>query len=211
MIDTLQPIVLSGLFGYVLGSLPFGVIICRLMGVSDPRLSGSGNIGATNVARASGYGVGALTLLGDGGKGFVALYGVIALTTDVQSTAVATALIAVVLGHMFPFWLRFRGGKGVATVLGASAALSMFVFVGLIATWATVVWMTRYVSVASIVSAWTLPLWFFVASTETGTEVSAMIVYSAVVVAALITFAHRSNIALLRRGEEEKMLRERKT
>ena len=78
MVDTLQPIVLSGLLGYVLGSVPFGVMISRLLGKSDPRSSGSGNIGATNVARASGYGGGALTLVGDGGKGFMVLYGVAA-------------------------------------------------------------------------------------------------------------------------------------
>ncbi|MBC6444020.1 MAG: glycerol-3-phosphate 1-O-acyltransferase PlsY [Alphaproteobacteria bacterium GM202ARS2] len=205
MVDMLQLLVLSGVFvgAYVVGSLPFGVMTSRLMGKSDPRASGSGNIGATNVARASGYGAGALTLLGDGGKGFIVLYG--GAMVAPEPVALGIALIAVVLGHMFPFWLRFRGGKGVATTLGAALALSPFAFVGFLATWGSVLWITRYVSVASIISAWTLPLWLF----AEGRPMT--LVYASGVVAALVTFAHRSNIALLRRGEEEKMLGARET
>ncbi|PZQ81470.1 MAG: glycerol-3-phosphate acyltransferase [Ancylobacter novellus] len=182
-------------FGYLLGSIPFGLIVTRVAGTEDIRSIGSGNIGATNVLRTGRKGLAAATLLGDALKGTVAV--LLAGHFIGQDAALAAALGAF-LGHVFPVWLGFRGGKGVATFLGVTLALAWPAALIFAMVWLTIAFVTRYSSLSALVaSVATAVAAFFLASHQTGILLA--------VLAALLWFMHRANLARLLAGTEGKI------
>ncbi|HEX8129770.1 MAG TPA: glycerol-3-phosphate 1-O-acyltransferase PlsY [Pyrinomonadaceae bacterium] len=192
---------------YLIGSIPFGYLIVYARGGGDVRETGSGGTGATNVTRRAGKGAGVLTLALDAAKGaLVALVARWMLAPDFGvNWWVALASIAVVCGHVFPVWLKFRGGKGVATGLGvflsltpAAVALAAVVFLA-------VVWATRYVSLGSITATATLPLFIWLMRDRGNADaIAAPVMAVAIVGGALIIFMHRANISRLLNGTESR-------
>jgi glycerol-3-phosphate acyltransferase PlsY len=145
---------------YLLGSIPFGYLLVRIFRNEDIRTTGSGNIGATNVVRSGAKGLGIATLLLDLGKGYLAVWIARHIAPLDYGLAVATGVVAI-LGHVFPFWLDFRGGKGVASALGVFLALTWPSALCILAVFIVVVAITRFVSLASIIAAAVLPLFAF--------------------------------------------------
>ena len=139
--------------GYLLGSLPFAVIVSRLFGLADPRSYGSRNPGATNVLRSGNKTAAALTLAGDAAKGWLAVWLTLTLRLDADPAAAALAGLAAFIGHAFPVFLRFKGGKGVATALGVLLGLSPGLALGAAGCWLLVALLTRYSSLAALVTA----------------------------------------------------------
>lgn len=191
---------LALLLGYALGSVPFGLLLAKAAGLGDIRQIGSGNIGATNVLRTGNKKVAAATLLLDGLKGFVAVVLVRHLFGDDLSWAspVAAAALGVVLGHCFPVWLRFKGGKGVATNLGVAFGIGWPLGVAYAVVWLALLAVLRISSVAgmsavvgALVAAWLLGFTHFVPVLA--------------VIAALVVWLHRENIARLRAGTEPRV------
>jgi glycerol-3-phosphate acyltransferase PlsY len=181
---------------YLLGSIPTGVILARAKGI-DLTTVGSGNIGATNAARALGRGLGALVLLGDAGKGFGAAIAARLVLADERW--IGFAGLAAVLGHVFPVWLRFRGGKGVATTLGVVLALVPWAGAAGAAAYALVYAKTRISSVGSLAGALVAALAtpFFTASTPLRALVAALFL--------VILARHAENVRRLLRGEESRV------
>ena len=142
--------------GYVLGSVPFGLIVTRAMGLGDVRDIGSGNIGSTNVLRTGSKGAALATLLLDAGKGAVA---VLIVRLFAAEDAVQVAALAAFLGHCFPIWLGFKGGKGVATFLGIMLALNLWLGLVACAAWLVVAFVMRMSSMAALMSAGLSPFW----------------------------------------------------
>src|SRR5262245_50277996 len=181
---------------YLLGSLSFGLLIARLYGGADLRHSGSGNIGATNVARTMGATAGLLTLLGDGVKGLVAV--LCAQAWGQASVLPALAAVAAVLGHMFPLYHGFRGGKGVATAVGVLLPTLPLPLLGGLVIWLVVVAVWRYVSAGSMLAALAVPLlaalWSY----------PVPLILAAALIAFLVLYKHRENLARLRQGSESK-------
>lgn len=193
---------------YLLGSIPFGYLIVRLKGGGDVRETGSGGTGATNVTRRAGRGAGLLTLALDALKGAAAV--VVAryfLTEDFSvSWWVVVAALAAVLGHVFPVWLRFRGGKGVATGLGVFLSLAPLAVLCALPVFVLVVWATRYVSLGSVVSAALLPAFVWLTGPRGGAGGDLRpLLAAAVAGGALIIFMHRANLGRLLRGTENKL------
>ncbi len=186
--------------GYLLGSIPFGLLLTRMAG-TDIRTVGSGNIGATNVLRTGRKGLAAATLLLDAGKGATAVLlarqfaGGDALTAE---SAAMMAGAAAFIGHCFPVWLGFNGGKGVATMLGVVLAALPLAGLASALTWLAAALLTRYSSVAGMAAAVAAP----VAALLLGQEVWALIL---IPVALLLIVRHRENIARLRAGHESKI------
>jgi glycerol-3-phosphate acyltransferase PlsY len=188
--------------GYLLGSIPFGVIVMRAAGAGDPRAIGSGNIGATNVLRSGRKGLAALTLLGDGGKGALAVL-IAWLATrhaDLQTQAVLTALAggAAFLGHLFPVWLGFKGGKGVATFFGTLLAAAWPVGLLAGATWIAVAFLFRISSLGALIAALLAPVYALLL----GRPVIALL---ALFMGVLIYIRHAANIRRLAKGEEPRI------
>ncbi len=181
--------------GYLLGAVPFGLLLARLAGLGDIRNIGSGSIGATNVLRTGRKGLAAATLLLDGGKGA----GAVLLAGFWGPDPQLMAALGAVLGHIFPFWLRFQGGKGVATVLGVLLAFAWQAGLAACATWLLVAGLLRYSSVASLVSLAAAPLyiWLFTRDLQ--------LVELIAVLAVMVWIRHRVNIARLLKGEEPKI------
>jgi glycerol-3-phosphate acyltransferase PlsY len=194
-------------FAYLLGSIPFGYLLVRLRGGGDVRQTGSGGTGATNVTRRAGKSVGVLTLLLDALKGVAAvLVARAALGAGAGAEWwVSAAAVAAVLGHVFPVWLRFRGGKGVATGLGVFLVLAPLATLCALVVFVFVVWLWRYVSLGSITAAGVLPLavWSLSAAGVSDRAASPVLAV-AVTGAALIIYMHRANIGRLFRGEESR-------
>ena len=192
-IDGMQILVLA----YTLGSIPFGVLLARLFHLPDPRYIGSGNIGATNMLRTGRRDIAALTLLLDGGKGAAAVLVSNALY-EPTSAWLAFAVLMAAVGHMYSAWLSLKGGKGMATILGGTLALSWPVGMAALVIWLLVCFTTRYVSVASIVALITIPLiaWLRVDGP------SALIL---AIAAGIAIWRHRSNIIRLHRRFEPKV------
>ncbi|HEX8473930.1 MAG TPA: glycerol-3-phosphate 1-O-acyltransferase PlsY [Pyrinomonadaceae bacterium] len=195
---------------YLLGSIPFGYLLVRLTKGEDVRASGSGGTGATNVVRRAGKTVGVLTLVLDAVKGMSAV--MLArwlLTTDVSVDWwwIAAAGVAVVVGHVFPVWLGFRGGKGVATGLGVFLYLAPLAVASALLIFVLIVWKTRYVSLGSIVAAALLPLavWIWNSRTPEASLNVAPLVVAAVAGSLLIIIMHRANIERLMKGTENKL------
>ncbi len=181
--------------GYVLGSVPFGVLLARVFGLGDLRKIGSGNIGATNVLRTGNKRAAALTLLLDGGKGAVAV--LLARGLAGQDAAQIAALAAFI-GHCFPIWLGFRGGKVVATFLGILLALAWPVGLAACATWVLVAAAMRFSSLAALMAAGMSPVWAALFG-------RGEVVLLAVALALLIYARHWGNIVRLRAGTEPKI------
>ena len=189
---------------YLIGSIPSGYLIVRVKGGGDVRETGSGGTGATNVTRRAGKWAGLLTLLLDALKGtLVTLAARRLLTADfgVDWWVVAAALAAVV-GHVFPVWLGFRGGKGVATGLGVFLGLAPLAVLAALPVFALVVWATRYVSLGSMTAAAALPFGVWLLGGQRG---AAPLLTAAVLGAALIIYAHRANIGRLLSGTESRL------
>ena len=189
------PFALGALIAYLLGSIPFGLVLTRLAGYGDIRQIGSGNIGATNVLRTGSKGLAALTVLLDAGKGAVAVLLAEQFGPDMAAFAAAFAF----LGHLFPVWLRFKGGKGVATSLGILLAYAWPVGLAAAATWLAVVFLTRYSSLAALVAAVLAPLYAWLVTREfQPTEVVGFL-------AVLVILRHHANIRRLIAGSESKI------
>ncbi len=196
---------------YLLGSIPFGFLLVWVVRKEDIRAQGSGNIGATNVMRSGAKGLGLLTFLLDGGKGYaaVAVAQWLAHNRGAEALQYATILatLFVVLGHMFPVWLRFKGGKGVATAFGAFlafcplAALAAFVF------WLVIVALTRYVSLASILAAVVLPFLTLWLSPWTYNYATGAAVFAS---CWLVVAKHWPNIQRLMHGTENRFGKSKK-
>lgn len=190
---------------YLLGSIPFGVLVTRLAGVGDVRNIGSGNIGATNVLRTGRKDLAAATLLLDGGKAAVAVLLTRWLLGDAQTawTLIAIAGAAAFIGHLFPVWLRFRGGKGVATFYGVLLAAHWPAGLLAAATWLLMAFGLRYSSLAALTAAALAPIFAFF------TDAPLPILYLTVVMAVLIFVRHHENIRRLMRGEEPRIGKEK--
>jgi glycerol-3-phosphate acyltransferase PlsY len=189
--------------GYLLGSVPFGVIVMRAAGAGDPRAIGSGNIGATNVLRSGRRDLALLTLLGDGGKGALAVLAAWLVTRGRgdQAQALLTSLAggAAFFGHLFPVWLGFKGGKGVATFFGTLLAAAWPVGVLAGATWLLMAAVFRISSLAALTAALLAPVYVFVLRRPPP------IAGLAVVMGVLIYIRHAPNIRRLLKGEEPRI------
>jgi glycerol-3-phosphate acyltransferase PlsY len=199
--------VLVVIVAYLLGSIPFGYLIVRAREGADVRETGSGGTGATNVTRRAGKIAGVLTLVCDAlkGLGAVLLARWLATPDFGINWTVAAAAIAVMLGHIFPVWLGFRGGKGVATGVGVFLALSPMAIACSLALFVPIVILTRYISLGSIVAAAALPIfvWVFITMDRIPGQ-QAPLVTAAVLGAGLIVVMHRDNIRRLRNGTENR-------
>jgi acyl phosphate:glycerol-3-phosphate acyltransferase len=190
---------------YLLGSIPFGYLIVRARSGADIRESGSGGTGATNVSRRAGKGAGVLTLFLDVLKGGAAILIARLVVGDSGSWVIAAAAILVIIGHMFPIWLGFRGGKGVATGVGVFLVLAPIAVMGAGVVFLAIVVATRYVSLASTVAASTIPLFVWLQHGLISSVNDLWPTMTAAIVAALlIIFAHRGNIQRLLQGTESK-------
>ena len=193
------------LVAYLLGSIPFGVLIAKLLGAPDVRSSGSGNIGAANVARTAGPFAGILTLICDAGKGYLAVW--IAAHWSHGSTGarwMIFAAVASVIGHVFPIWLRFKGGKGVATMLGSFIPISWFAVVAAVLIWILVVGFWRYSSLGSMASAAALPIliYLFYAPRHAPPE---YVTFGTIFVSLLVLVKHSGNVRRLVAGTENRL------
>ena len=181
--------------GYLLGTIPFGVVLTRAAGGPDLRAVGSGNIGATNVLRTGSKALAAATLIGDMLKGTAAV--LLAAHFFGREAALAAGLGAV-LGHVFPLWLKFKGGKGVATYIGVLLGLAWIAAAIFGAIWLAVACLTRYSSLAALIASALTPLMLWLMSRP-----DAAVLYA--VLTALLWFMHRANIARLLHGSEPKI------
>ena len=185
--------------GYLLGSVSFGVVVARVMGLGDLRSIGSGNIGATNVLRTGSKKAAALTLIGDGAKGAVA---VLAARAFAGEDAAQVAGLAAFLGHLFPVWLGFRGGKGVATFLGTALALAWPVGLAACATWLVVAAVSRFSSLSALAAAALAPVWALLLGSPAAVGLF-------LVLGALVFLRHGANIRRLASGTEPRIGRKR--
>ena len=187
--------IIALIVGYLLGSIPFGLLLTKLAGTGDIRSVGSGNIGATNVLRTGRKGLAAATLIGDMLKGTAA---VLLMNKIAGLDASLAAGLGAVLGHVFPVWLNFKGGKGVATYIGVLIAVSWPVALAFGMIWGVVAGLTRYSSLAGLIASAAVPplLWFLAA-------VRPSILF--VVLTAIVFVMHRANIARLMAGTEPKI------
>ena len=192
---------LSGAGGYLIGSVSFAVVVSRAMGLADPRTFGSGNPGATNVLRSGNRKAALLTLVGDAGKGVLAVLLARGLWPDADGAGLAAMVagIAAFIGHLFPLFHRFIGGKGVATAAGVLLAISPIHGAATLSTWLIVAFFMRYSSLAALVSAVFAPLyWVFLF----GTDPKVLLI---VVMSVLLVWRHRSNIGKLLAGKETRI------
>ena len=193
-IESLTLTVIVFVLAYILGSIPFGIIISKVFGLGNLRNLGSGNIGATNVLRTGNRFAALLTLILDGSKG---LLGVI-LARFISEDAAITASVCVILGHIYPIWLKFVGGKGVATFIGALLALNLMVGILVCLVWLSVAFFYRYSSLAAIISSISAPIWI---SLFYGND--ALVV--TLIMTILVLYRHKDNIRRLADGSESKI------
>ena len=186
---------------YLLGSVSFAVLVSRMMGLADPRSYGSGNPGATNVLRSGSKTAAILTLLGDGAKGWLAVFLVKAFAAryGFGEGTVALSAIAVFAGHLFPVFHRFAGGKGVATAAGVLIALDPWLGLATLLTWLLIAFFFRYSSLAALVSAVFAPLW------QMFLHGLGPVALAVIAMSALLVWRHRGNIANLMAGKESRI------
>ena len=194
-----MPLPVTAIASYLLGSIPFGYVLVRLFHHRDIRETGSGNIGATNVARTS-PGLGATTLILDALKGFAAAALARHFHPEASALFVAAAALFAIVGHMFPVWLGFRGGKGVATALGAFLCVAPKSVLVMLAIFIVLVAASRYISLGSIVAAFSFPflVWYM---EHPGRDSVGLVT----IACALIIIRHHENIARLMRGTESSL------
>ena len=204
MFDSLSPVLIAAAVvgGYLLGSIPFGLIAAKLGGQGDIRSIGSGNIGATNVLRTGRKDLALITLLGDGGKGAVAVFIAWLLTRNAgaQAQAQLTALAggSAFLGHLFPVWLGFKGGKGVATFLGTLLALAWPVGIAACLTWLVTAVVSRISSLSALVAATLSVAWAALFG-------QGHMIYLIVILGTLVFWKHLPNIERLKAGTEPRI------
>jgi acyl phosphate:glycerol-3-phosphate acyltransferase len=187
----------AAVLAYLVGSIPFAVIVSRAMGLPDPRSFGSGNPGATNVLRSGSKAAAAITLAGDAAKGWFPVWAAVRLELAVE--VVAVVAVAAFLGHVFSVWLRFKGGKGVATAAGVMLALDWRVGLGALLVWLTIVVVSRYSSLGSIVAS------LFAPAAVYWTGGAGPIFYAMAAMCAVLVWRHEANIRKLVRGEESRI------
>ena len=202
MVNLLTDLVVVVL-AYLIGSISFAVIVSQAMGLADPRSYGSKNPGATNVLRSGNKLAAILTLLGDAFKGWLAVFlvGHFGARFDLGDEVQALAALAVFIGHLYPVFFRFKGGKGVATAAGVLLAINPVLGLATAATWLIIAVFLRYSSLAALISALFAPLFFFfmVGTTESA-ELAAIFVMSA-----LLIYRHSANIGKLLQGKESRL------
>lgn len=198
--------ILAVIVAYILGSISFAVVVSRVMGLQDPRTFGSKNPGATNVLRTGNRTAAILTLLGDAAKGWVAVWLAMYLAGlfELPVLVVGLAAIAVFLGHVYPMFLGFKGGKGVATALGVLFALQPWLALATVATWIILAYASRYSSLASIVSAVFAPI-YYIFGGNVAWEFSPTICLSIAIISAVLIYRHQPNISRLMKGKESKI------
>jgi acyl phosphate:glycerol-3-phosphate acyltransferase len=182
---------------YLIGSIPFALLMARRWSAADLRLVGSGNLGAANVMRTSGVTAGLLVAVLDMAKGAASVW--LAERFATNAAAPAAAGVAAIVGHVYPVWLRFRGGKGVATACGVFSVLTPMAVAPSLAIFLGTVWLTKYISLGSVLASLALPPLAY-ATGSPGAAVAA-----AGAAATLIIFRHRSNVARLRAGTERRI------
>ncbi|MFC3339202.1 glycerol-3-phosphate 1-O-acyltransferase PlsY [Paracandidimonas soli] len=208
--------VLSGLvvvlLSYLAGSIPFAVVVSRLMGLKDPRTFGSGNPGATNVLRTGNKTAAILTLLGDMAKGLVAVCaaGYLQESQGLPDWVFPASALAVFLGHLYPLFLKFKGGKGVATALGVLLAISPWLGLATAATWLIVAYATRYSSLAALLAAVFAPLYHIFGS-NVAWERDTSVTLAIFIISALLISRHGANIQRLLQGKESRIGEKKKT
>ena len=190
-------ILLAALVAYLIGSVSFAVVVSSVMGLADPRSYGSKNPGATNVLRSGNKKAAILTLVGDAFKGWIAVW--LARHFGLPDVAIAWVAIAVFLGHLYPVFFRFQGGKGVATAAGVLLALNWMVGLACLGTWLLVAVLTRYSSLAALVTALLAPVYFHFMHGDS------QVVGAVAVMSVLLIWRHRSNITKLLNGTESKL------
>ena len=202
--------VLAILLGYLLGSLSFAVIISRIMGLSDPRTYGSKNPGATNVLRSGNRAAAALTLLLDAAKGWLAvtLADWLGRPYGLQEGSMALTGLAAFVGHVYPVFFRFAGGKGVATALGVLLGISPLLGLATAATWLLVAWLFRYSSLAALIAALMAPA-YYVLGEGLAWYLNARVMLALSAMSVLLLYRHAENIGRLARGTESRMGRKK--
>ncbi|HZH55759.1 glycerol-3-phosphate 1-O-acyltransferase PlsY [Yanghanlia caeni] len=194
------------LLAYLLGSIPFAIVISKLMGLQDPRSFGSGNPGATNVLRTGNRKAAVLTLLGDAAKGWLAVmlayWGHRAFGVTIG--VVAACAVAAFLGHVYSFFLKFKGGKGVATGLGVLLGLQPWLALAVALTWLLVAYVSRYSSLAAIIAALLAPLYYLMGAKAVW-PMHASFAVAIVIVSVVILHRHKQNISRLLQGKETKI------
>ncbi|MFT6456827.1 glycerol-3-phosphate 1-O-acyltransferase PlsY [Pseudophaeobacter arcticus] len=188
-------LMLWAVIGYLLGSIPFGLVLTRAMGLGNLREIGSGNIGTTNVLRTGSKAAAAATLILDGGKGAAA---VLLARFLAGEDAAQLAGLAAFLGHCFPVWLRFKGGKGVATFLGLMLALAWPVGIACCLTWIATAAVSRISSLSALVAALAAPLWAYLMNAPASIAL-------AILLAAIVFWRHGANISRLLTGTEPRI------
>lgn len=194
------------LLSYLLGSIPFAVVVSRLMGLRDPRSFGSGNPGATNVLRTGNKKAAVLTLLGDAAKGWlaVALAAYAAQALALPVAVIAACAVAAFLGHVYSVFLKFKGGKGVATALGVLLALEPWLALTVAGSWLLVAYASRYSSLGSVVAAGLAPVYYVLGGNAIW-PMHPSIAFAILVIAILVLYRHKQNISRLLQGKESRI------
>ncbi len=188
---------------YLIGSIPFAVVVSLVFGLQDPRSYGSGNPGATNVLRSGNKSAAALTLIGDAAKGWFAVW--LGIKLGATGNLIAAMTLAVFLGHLYPVFLKFKGGKGVATALGIMIAIQPLLALASAATWIIVVVCFKYSSLAAIVSAIFAPIFYIFGGLLQVWTVQTPLATVIALIGLLLLYRHRANISRLLAGTEPRI------
>jgi glycerol-3-phosphate acyltransferase PlsY len=200
--SSLMTLAAFALFSYLLGSVPFAILVSRALGLADPRTYGSGNPGATNVLRTGNKLAAVLTLTGDAAKGWLAVW--LSMRLSGNSDVLAVSALAVFLGHLFPVFLRFKGGKGVATALGVALAIAPLLGLSTLLTWIIVAFFFRMSSLAAIACALFTPFYYLILS-GVAWGWSGPVFGSISAISLLLIWRHRANISRILNGTEPRL------